>query len=131
MDVDVIVGTHRARASSRVAGTALPCGESGANLVAREDEIVYSPGHALPAGLGHQLAYIPMCIIYIYIYIYMRVCICAYIHVHMYGDAPRLQDSESTHPRTNVFRVYTWVYWQLGARPLNLRCVVGLCVYRC
>jgi hypothetical protein len=78
MDVDVIVGTHRARASSRVAGTALPCGESGANLVAREDEIVYSPGHALPAGLGHQLAYIPMCIIYIYIYI------CVYVYVHIY-----------------------------------------------
>jgi len=61
MDVYVILFT-RARASFRVAGTALPCGESGANLVAREDEIVYSPGHALPAGLGHQLAYIPMCI---------------------------------------------------------------------
>ena len=44
-------------ASSRVAGTACQCGVFGANLDAKCCAGVYSPGHPLPGGPGHQFSH--------------------------------------------------------------------------
>ena len=62
---------------------------AGANLVARDSQMVYSRGHALPAGLRHQLSHMPcscicMCMYSVCTCVCVCACVCVYVCIHTY-----------------------------------------------
>ena len=74
---------------------------AGANLVARDSQMVYSRGHALPAGLRHQLSHMPcscicMCMYSVCTCVCVCLCMYTYIHVRMCSYVQRVGASMET-----------------------------------